>query len=567
MEKSEELHSSTISHTSEASLQQRKSFLKNFFFGWVKDRYDKLFLGVLLIAFIIRLWIFTKTYEQALWWDAADYMSAAKRWAGVNPYLIDMWYYRRGFIWPLIGMFSFMIGFGEIGMRWLVVFMSTGFVAVNYFLISEMFNKKLALLTSIGVALSWISLFFTGRLLTEIPATFFLLIALLFFWKGYVKNGKMWHYVLFGIFAALAILTRMQYLMFSIPIVLLALLKEKHTVFVNKKLWIAIGVFIVVLIPQLYIHNAHFGNPLLDLTNYYLGIEGISQTGEVGVELAQTSDLFVYVNNLPYILDGNYLDPANTGYHSLFVSPLKYPVYWVFIFGFLLFFIDLFVGIDKLFKEEELQKKAFVFLWIFVIFIVLGYMAPHLEQRYVMPTLPFLFFIAAYPSVFIERFFKKKNLWNEKTYLVIVFIFILLLIPNYFFGHALIDAKKSSYQEIKMAGEWIKEHSNPEDIIVGGSLPQLTYYSERSVYPFELAYRREMKKTGEAELDRFVLEKHPRYYSISIIEPDEQWAYQYPQKHQDMLIPVQVYESGGQPVLAIYEFNYQKVNSLKVNSG
>ncbi|MBS3094020.1 hypothetical protein J4456_05580 [Candidatus Pacearchaeota archaeon] len=38
-------------------------------------------------------------------------------------------------------------------------------------------------------------------------------------------------------------------------------------------------------------------------------------------------------------------------------------------------------------------------------------------------------------------------------------------------------SKISSYQEIKMAGEWIKANSNPEDIIVGGSLPQLTYYS------------------------------------------------------------------------------------------
>src|SRR3989344_8324220 len=102
------------------TIEHRKKSLNHFFFGWVKDNYDKMFLFVLAVALIIRLWIFTKTYDQALWWDAADYMAAAKRWAGVNPHLIDIWYYRRGFLWPLLGAISFIVGAGEIGMRLLV---------------------------------------------------------------------------------------------------------------------------------------------------------------------------------------------------------------------------------------------------------------------------------------------------------------------------------------------------------------------------------------------------------------------------------------------------------------
>ena len=327
-------------------------------------------------------------------------------------------------------------------MRMLVVFNSTGVVAVSYFLITEMFNKKLALLTSVGITFSWIFLFFSGRLLTEIPASLFLLLALLFFWKGFMKQGKTKYFVLFGVFAALSILTRMQYLMFAIPILLLAILKEKHKIFVNKKLWISVAVFALVMIPQLYVHNAHFGNPVLDLTNYYLGIGGISQTGEVGVQLEKTSDLFLYINNLPYILNGNYFDAGNRGYQNLIRPPFHlYPLYILFIIGFVLFFIDLFLGIDKIFREEEIQKKAFIFVWIVVIFIILGYMAPQLEQRYVMPTLPFLFFITVYPAVFVENFLRRKNVSEKKIFFVITIIFIALLIPNFLFGMALIEAK------------------------------------------------------------------------------------------------------------------------------
>lgn len=532
--------------------EKKQENIKNFFFSWIQDSYDKLFLLILLAALIIRILVYLKTNDQALWWDAADYMASAKKWAGINPNLIDMWYYRRGFLWPLIGTLFFAIGVGEIGMRILVVLLSTGIVFVSYFLISEMFNKKLALLTSLGITLSWVFLFFTGRLLTEIPATFFLLTALLFFWKGFMKNSGTKYFILFGIFAALTVLTRMQYLMFVIPILLLVLVREKHKIFVNKKLWLSVIIFIIILLPHLYLYNKHFGNPLLDLTNYYLGIEGVSKTGEVGVELAKTSDLFLYINNLPYILDAN-----QKGYSSLFaISPL----YFLFIIGFFLFFIDLFLGFDKISSNETIQKKFFILSFIVLSFLFLGYMAPQLEQRYIMPVIPFLFFIIVYPFYYIKEISKI----NPKT-ITIVFLIILLvvLIPNYKFGFSLIESKKLSYMEVKQAGLWIKQNSVPEDIIIGSGLPQLTYYSERSVYPFELAYRRDLTKGNESDLDKFILEKKPKYLVASAYEREEPWALSYPQKHQDILIPVQVYPNPQQPIVVVYEFDYGNEAGLK----
>ena len=397
-----------FNHTQNTQKEKQEN-IKHLLFGWIQDSYDKLFLLIFLVALIIRILVYLKTNDQVLWWDAADYMASAKRWAGINPNLIDMWYYRRGFLWALIGTLFFAIGIGEIGMRILVVLLSTGIVFVSYFLISEMFNKKLALLTSLGITLSWVFLFFTGRLLTEIPATFFLLTSLIFFWKGYMKNQGIKYFILFGIFAALTVLTRMQYLMFVIPILLLALVREKHKIFVNKKLWISIIIFLIILIPHFILYNKHFGNPILDLTNYYLGIEGVSKTGEVGVELAKTSDLFLYINNLPYILDAN-----QKGYSSLFVIS---PIYLLFIIGFFLFFIDLFLGFDKIFSNDTIQKKFFILSFIVLSFLFLGYMAPQLEQRYIMPVIPFLFFIAVYPFYYITGFLKEKI--NPKTIAIV----------------------------------------------------------------------------------------------------------------------------------------------------
>jgi len=536
------------------SIGERKKSIKNFFTKWIKDDYDKLFLIVLIAAFIIRIIVFTKTQDQALWWDAADYLASAKRWAGFNPHLIDMWYYRRGFLWPLISTIFFKVGLGEIGIRFLVVLLSTGIVFITYLLVTEMFNKKLALLTSIGVTFSWIFLFFTGRPLTNLPATFFFLTALLFFWKGYVNNKGKKYFYLFGIFYALAILIRMQYLMFGLSFLALAIVKEKLAFFKNKGLWIAIMMFIIILTPQIILHNMHFGNPLLDLTNYYLGVEGVSKTGEVGVELAKTSDLFVYINNLPYILDAN-----QQGYSTLFIIS---PLFILFVIGFFLFFIDLFLGFDKIFKNKLIQKKFFIFFWIISTFLFLGYIAPHLEQRYIMPIVPFLFFLVVYPLTLITPYLKKFNLKNTTIILILSIILILLLISNIKFGFSLIESKENSYSEIKQAGLWVKQNSNPEDIIIGGSLPQLTYYSERSTYPFDLAYRRDLPNLNETDLDKFILENRPKYFILSIYEYQEPWVFAYPEKHKDILTPVQGYGLQNQPILVIYKFNYDKITSL-----
>lgn len=522
--------------------------IKNFLFSWVKDNYDKTFIAVLILAFLIRLWIFSITKTQPLWWDAADYLATAKRWAGLNPHFVDMWYYRRGFFWPLFSSIFFRLGLGENGIRFSIILFSTGIVFVSYFLIKNMFNKKLALWTSICLSMSWIFLFFSGRPLTNLPATFFLLTSLLFFWKAYMLNQNKKFFYLFGLFFALACLTRMQYLMFSLPLLVLVFMKEKFRFLKNKYLWLSIGIFFIMFIPQLIVHNQHFGNPFLDLTTYYLGIGG-SASGEVGVQLAQMSDLFVYINNLPYILDSN-----NLGYNTLFAFS---PFYILFVIGFFSFLFEIVIGFDKIFKNRKIQKRIFVLFWIVFTFITLGYMAPQLEQRYVIQTLPFLFLVAVYPIQFLINYIHKNHNIDKKTLIFCsVFLIIILLIPNFNFGKGLTEGKKTSYLEVKQAGEWIKENSESEDIIVAGSLPQMTYYSERAVYPFGLAYRRDLENQNEFAMDKFIKENKPKYFMISIFEREEDWAFAYPSKHQDTMIPVQVYGSQEQPVLVIYEFKY-----------
>ena len=520
----------------EEDIEKRKNRLKSKLFSWVNSNYDKLFIIILIAAFFLRLIIFIKTMNQPLWWDEGDYFATAKNW-GLGLNIGDIWYYRRGFLWALIGAIFFKLDLGEVGIRFLVLLMSTSIVALSYFVIAKMFNKKTAILVALGVLLSWVPLFFTGRILTDIPATFFLLLALLFFWKGYVlKEGNKFLY-LFGVFYALSLLTRFQFAMFALPFLVFILLREKSKIVKNKHLWITLGIMFAILLPFFVMYWMHYGNIFTDILSHYFGVSGVSSTTPTP---RTASTLFAYFNDLPYILTKS--------------------IFFLFIFGVFFFFLDMFLGIDKIFKNEEIQKKFFIFLWIITPFLVLGYITQVVEHRYILSTLPFLFLIASVSITKIGNWINKRysNISKKTIFVfsVIILLFLLIVsfgtnfVSNYSFSNSMINDKLTSYSEVQSAGIWMKQNSEPTDIIISESRPQITYYSERTTYGLG------QLSSNETEFEENMSRIKPKYLMLSIFEFHEQWAYAYPTKHNSTMTPVQAYYRAEKPVVVIYQLNW-----------
>ena len=57
--------------------------------AWLKNRYNLGLIGILVLSFIIRMYYFVITKDQAMWWDEAEYMATAKSWAFDIPYMIN----------------------------------------------------------------------------------------------------------------------------------------------------------------------------------------------------------------------------------------------------------------------------------------------------------------------------------------------------------------------------------------------------------------------------------------------------------------------------------------------
>ena len=304
--------------------------------------------------------------------------------------------------------------------------------------------------------------------------------------------------------------------------------------FKNKHLWIAVGIFLLLMLPQFILYAMHYGNPIEDIASHYLGIGTPSHPVVVGDSRPLSAAIFNYFTDLPYML--------------------SVPIFITFLLGIIYFFGDLIIGFDKIFKNELLQTKLFVLTWIISLFLLMGYIGinSYVEERYITVALPFLFLIAVSAILFVVETFAKYSKINKKIVsLIVILILILLLIPNWTNTNNLTESKLTSYSEIQQAGLWIKANSNISDLVMTASRPQIVYYSERAVQSSDPAVW-----DNASSFESVVKQLKPKYLVLSVFEQSPAWLYAYPENNSDKLVPVKAFYQNQQSVVIIYQFKY-----------
>jgi len=106
----------------------------------IKKVKDNALIIIMIFAFIIRFYYFSVTINQPLWWDEAEYMSAAKSYAGIVDYQLSS---QRlpGFPW-FVSLF-YRVGINsEMFLRFLINFIPSMLVILLVYLtVNEMYGK------------------------------------------------------------------------------------------------------------------------------------------------------------------------------------------------------------------------------------------------------------------------------------------------------------------------------------------------------------------------------------------------------------------------------------------
>lgn len=482
--------------------ERRKERAKEKMREWLKDRNNLIFIGILVLAIAIRLYFFSLTKTQALWWDEADYMAYAKNIAGIGGSWIIAT--KHNSFYPYLAAAIFKIGFGELMAKLLLqVIPSILSVVIVYLLANEMYkDKRIGLIAAFLMSVFWVSLFNTTRFHVDIPGVFFGLLCIYVFWKGYEKKEKIFglgHQWAIPIAAALAVLTysiRRGYFLFGVFIVLYVLLtKNWKEIIKDKYNWIGL---VLGLILVFIVEKSIF----------------ISAIGDVGGEYFHEE---LPINFLPLQVFSSFFK---------FGSQWNVALFYLFWAGLILVIGKIALSFGYIRKENgEVRADLFNILTIittlaFFIY-VLRSQTDFGEPRWYFPLAFAAFICISKSGLFISDFVNKYN-----KQIAVVILIILIGVGGYYqykFSDELIKSKTESYSGIREAGLYLKGIVGENDIIWTLGQPQVEYYSERSTVNARVwaeGYSLE-NNTQHFEATMQKIKEHPevRFIVITFSEP------------------------------------------------
>jgi 4-amino-4-deoxy-L-arabinose transferase-like glycosyltransferase len=516
MEKQEEI----IEKKQEEIINKRTEKIIN----WFKNPYNLAFFSIIVFAIAVRLYFFILIKNQPVWWDESEFLNMAKSWAlGVEYLRYDA---VRPILFSLVTALFFKISLTEFLPRFFVLVLSVISVIGVYYLGKELYNEKIGLLSSFFASVFYLNLFFTYRLLMDMPALAFFTFGTLFFYKYFkYKSNKLLY--IGAVLISIGTLFKQSTAFILLAFFLYFLTTEKLNFLKKKEIWIAALIFVAIQLPYII-----WG---------YIKFKGFVFTQATKVIIPQGVNHFSQYFFVGYQMFNGYLQ--------------SFPFYfsWVFLIIFVLGLLSMYkliLGFDILIKnkDESLNRDWFVLLILIAPLIVTSILIGHTEDRYLLSTFSIIFIISSMFILKIYNYIKKYN----KIIAIIFLVFLLsfnIYIQIFSAGHAndLIESKSYSYLEIKNAGLWLKENSAPTDVIATQSIHQIEYYSDR---------RAEVFPANSSVEFEALMQKNPnlKYYMVSLIQRSPDWTYSYPQNNNLTLVNAYFADQAQQqPILLIYK--------------
>jgi len=480
--------------------------------SWLSVRENQVLIGIIVLAFAIRLYYFFLTKGQALWWDEAEYMLKAKSIALGTP--DTGWWVGRPILFSAILSGFYFLGLGEISIRFALILVSVLSVYLVYYIGKKLFNENTGLISSFLYSMFYLNLFYSVRIMVDVLSLTLGLLAFSFYISG--KKRLIW-----AIIPVLVIATLIRFPSFFFFVILLIymFMNEGISLLKKKDYWFSAIFGIIIALPYLIWSQIKFGSPLYAVL--YAGEGAVS-----GITFSSGFAVFMeYIKNMPSYL------------HSVLVIMLVLGLFW---------FYDMILGFDMVKTNKELRNKAFLLIWIAIITLYFGFFVSHFEDRYIFGAFPAIFFIIAIGIISLGEYTKK---YVKNGFAVVVIILVLVggyQLVNH--SNEIIKDRISSFEEVKEAGLWVKDYTNSGDKIMIRSHPQNTYYSERASYSIS---------NDENDFVSNFTEIKPKYVIISSYDSPQDmnwWGYSINTSKYGLIAVKGIPEK--QPVLIIFKTSF-----------
>ena len=454
-------------------------------FGFLKQNINIILIVILIFAFILRFKYFN--INSAVWWDEAEYLSTAKHWVLSTPYDISP---QRQPLLPLVISFFYKIGIFNLSVVkfFIGLLPSLAIVFITYLLGKSFFNKATGLIASFIMSIFWVLLFWTSRISTDVLGFLFGLLAIYFFWSAY-ENKSNFHAILAGVFLGLGFLTRVGGVLIVIILAIYLIFTKNIRLIKDKRTYLLGITSLLLIIPYLIWNQIKFGNALAFWKLYF---------GATKATAKLTSPIAWNVLSFPQLYLGKIL-------------------FAIFLLGLIIILVKVILGFDLVLKNRKEPKVEFLLiLTIIVPLIFFTFVERNAEPRWPIIMSVAIFIIVARGLIYLH---KKLSSYipNYVSILIIVAILLTGSAYNLQTSQASLETRKDSYSQFKEAGLWLKENTPPDTNVYCNGVPQLSYYSERKIYPMG---------GKQEEFEEVMKERNIKYIVISLLEIEPQWISQ-----------------------------------------
>jgi len=516
-------------------IEKRREKIKSLF----KDKYNILAFFLFLSIIIVYLYYFFKLGNQPIWWDEGDYLAIGKIWGlgDLHPSWWEHFITMRPVFLPFLFSLFFKIGLGETSLRFFYLLIPALITCFLIYKISEhLFDKKTALIATAIFSFNWVWMFYSFRVLTDIPSAFFGALAIFFFLIYYEKQKKNYGLYLATFFGTLSFLARYPGALILISIAIYMIFTQKLALLKKKEIYISLLIWFVTMLPFFLFNYSTFGSAFPALGFYYRP-ESAVYSSPIGWN--------VLTFHLPLLLS-NYL--------------------WIFfIIGLIILGFNLLLYLDLVIFQKDKSKNNFLFILISLI-IPLAYFVfgiRNIDARYLLMIFPIMAAVSGYGIKYLlEKISSNKNFF----YAILIIIILIISFMSIKSSNQFIKVKYGSYGELQQVGEWLKQNTPKNTKIITASIVQVYYYSERQTDGF--GYSDEIwtsctdypnmnetcSRLTEESFNRKVSEENFDYLIIHGFEPafTPIWAYDYGQRHN--LTVANVFYRDNQPSLILYKF-------------
>lgn len=425
-----------------------------FFF---KDSYNAALAGIIALALVIRIYYFLLTRNQAVWWDGLCYGLIAKNL--VTPIWTEAMIYVgetsiRPWLMSIFWAGLLKIGLQELAIKFFLVFIpSILTVYFTYLAAEKMYNKRVALIASFILAVSWLHVFYSMRMLTHIPGLFLSMASVYFFFRSLEGKLDFKLFTLSIFLAFLSLLTRWTYGLVGI-IYIMHILLVKRNILKDRKFWLG---GIIGSIPLL----------VFFVLNYFkydiLFPAFLRYTGSAAQKTANAYYTFGFFSHI-----------------------LPQPFFALFLIGIVVMVIQLALGFGLVSKVKKLSSHVFVLSLLVLNTAFLIFYIRYAEDRYMFECFLSILLITAYSIDAAYLYLKKYH--KQLAFIIVIVLLAGGSYTQYTYGGPIINSKISSFYQMKQAFLWIKDNTPKDAVIFGwGHDAYSIYYSERYPIKFEEA--------------------------------------------------------------------------------